>query len=418
VSLNKSLVVGADGKDRSDMLGERGLDGEVADVFVDYKEEAIKAFVNIIELSKTPEVEGEEPPAAAKGKGQEAEPEEKPQKYTTFSQLLEVVGTNRLNNVLATFSLEYAESRGNLNKEQAFFYLALFQYAQSRQDLMGTYLKASTEKHPDVQRMRQCSRIAADFSQFTSPYLPSNFHATKKQLHDASKPVQIVHQFFQLDEMKESLPHSAAYLVLQLSDDEQYIFCGVMAIDKARKVTYHVTKLNLSGVDREALFKMISTLAQNKLTMQKAPITIEEDLVALEKDSNEEITKLLEQLEAFFEPISKDLDGIINPVFDAPEDDADAAQAPAKGGKADAKKDDKKAAKPPAKGKGAADAQLAAYESNLPVPSSGIESLILLIDSKLESLPLESLKVFEGIPVLSRDFNLHMYMQRLKALGH
>lgn len=191
-----------------------------------------------------------------------------------------------------------------------------------------------------------------------------------------------------------------------------------MAIDKARKVTYHVTKLNLSGVDREALFKMISTLAQNKLTMQKAPITIEEDLVALEKDSNEEITKLLEQLEAFFEPISKDLDGIINPVFDAPEDDADAAQAPAKGGKADAKKDDKKAAKPPAKGKGAADAQLAAYESNLPVPSSGIESLILLIDSKLESLPLESLKVFEGIPVLSRDFNLHMYMQRLKALGH
>jgi hypothetical protein len=61
--------------------------------------------------------------------------------------------------------------------------------------------------------------------------------------------------------MKENLPHSAAYLLLQLSDDEQYLFCGVMAISKDRKVTYHVTKLNLSGADRDALFKMITTLA-------------------------------------------------------------------------------------------------------------------------------------------------------------
>lgn len=126
---------------------------------------------------------------------------------------------------------------------------------------MATYLKASTEKHPDVQRLRQCKRITSDFSYFTSPYLPSNFHSTRKQLHESSKPVQIVHQFFQLDEMKENLPHSAAYLLLQLSDDEQYLFCGVMVISKERKISYHITKLNLTGADRDALFKMIATLA-------------------------------------------------------------------------------------------------------------------------------------------------------------
>jgi len=49
VSLNKSLVKEEEGKDRNDMLGEKGLDGEVMDSFVDYKEEAIKAFVGIIE---------------------------------------------------------------------------------------------------------------------------------------------------------------------------------------------------------------------------------------------------------------------------------------------------------------------------------------------------------------------------------
>jgi hypothetical protein len=36
--------------------------------------------------------------------------------------------------------------------------------------------------------------------------------------------------------------------------------------------------MNLPGQDREVLFKIIATLAQNKLTMQKAPITIIEDL--------------------------------------------------------------------------------------------------------------------------------------------
>ena len=94
--------------------------------------------------------------------------------------------------------------------------------------------------------------------------------------------------------MKETLPHSAAYLILQLSDDEQHIFCGLMMINANRKVSYFVSKLNLPGVDREILYKIIATLAQNKLTMQKAPITIIEDLEALEKDSNIEITKMIQ----------------------------------------------------------------------------------------------------------------------------
>ena len=49
---------------------------------------------------------------------------------------------------------------------------------------------------------------------------------------------------------------------------------------------------------------------------------------------------------------------------------------------------------------------------------SGIESIVLFLDSKIQSLPLESLKIFEKIPVIARDFNLHLYMQRLKSLGH
>jgi hypothetical protein len=113
-----------------------------------------------------------------------------------------------------------------------------------------------------------------------------------------------------------------------------------MCINRERKITYHVTKLSLSGADRTTLFAMITTLAHNKLTMQKAPITIEEDLINLERDSNEEISKLIEQLEAFFEPITAQLEPLINPATDAdPDAEAGATASPTKGGKADPKKD-------------------------------------------------------------------------------
>lgn len=33
-------------------------------------------------------------------------------------------------------------------------------------------------------------------------------------------------------------------------------------------------------------------------------------------------------------------------------------------------------------------------------------------------MPFESLRIFDKIPVVARDFNLHLHMQRLKSLGH
>lgn len=44
--------------------------------------------------------------------------------------------------------------------------------------------------------------------------------------------------------------------------------------------------------------------------------------------------------------------------------------------------------------------------------------MVLLIDHRIESLPFETLPAFAKVPVVARDFNLHMYMQRLKTIGH
>lgn len=42
--------------------------------------------------------------------------------------------------------------------------------------------------------------------------------------------------------------------------------------------------------------------------MQKTPITIEEDLIKLEIESERDVTQLINELESYFEPMSANLD--------------------------------------------------------------------------------------------------------------
>ena len=49
---------------------------------------------------------------------------------TTFERMVKLVDSQ--DNVLGSFAVEFAEARANLNKEQAFFYLAMYQYSVSR----------------------------------------------------------------------------------------------------------------------------------------------------------------------------------------------------------------------------------------------------------------------------------------------
>ena len=194
---------------------------------------------------------------------------------------------------------------------------------------------------------------------------------------------------------------------------------------RKEKYVYNVSKVTLSDIMRNKLFEMVERLGQSKIAMQKTPITIEEDLEHLENDAEHDINQLLEDLEAFFEPMTLQLNSIINPAMQHPEEEQSGILGGSVGGKGGlpggANKKDEKKAPPPKQAPKAAAAkggELAAYESNLPLPSSGIESLILLVDHRIESLPIEALQVFAKVPVVARDFNLHMYMNRLKTIGH
>lgn len=44
--------------------------------------------------------------------------------------------------------------------------------------------------------------------------------------------------------------------------------------------------------------------------------------------------------------------------------------------------------------------------------------MVLLVDARIETLPLEALSVFDKVSAVARDFNLHLHMHRLNAVGH
>ena len=66
---------------------------------------------------------------------------------------------------------------------------------------------------------------------------------------------------------------------------------------------------------RVELKSMVEKLATLKTTMQKTPITIEEDLENLEKESEQEISQIIANLEVFFEPVTSAISEIMHPVL-------------------------------------------------------------------------------------------------------
>lgn len=199
-------------------------------MFVDYKEEALKTFVDLLE-----------------GK--------------TEVKLIERLSGQKLDTALSTFALEYAECRGNLNKEQAFFYLALYQFAVSRQFLFDVYLKSANEKHPDILRLRQLEYVKKNFTNYSSPVLPKIYASTEEQIKETSKPLKLLTSFSNIDDLKENLPSQTAFLLLQLSDDKQHLYYGLLYITKDRKFTYFVSKMTFSDFMREKLGTLVERLA-------------------------------------------------------------------------------------------------------------------------------------------------------------
>jgi len=63
----------------------------------------------------------------------------------------------------------------------------------------------------------------------------------------------------------------------------------------------------------QELQDMVQRLASMKTSMQKTPITIDEDLEALERESERELNQILKQMEQFFAPVTEALAELLHP---------------------------------------------------------------------------------------------------------
>ena len=143
--------------------------------------------------------------------------------------------------------------------------------------------------------------------------MPKSYLKTEEEIRETSKPLKLLTSFSTIEDFKENLPSQTAYLILQLSDDRQHLYYGILFITKDRKFNYYISKITFSDYMREKLSNLVERLAIIKNTMQKTPITIEEDLLKLEAESERDIALIMLELESFFEPVTQQLDLIINP---------------------------------------------------------------------------------------------------------
>ena len=84
--------------------------------------------------------------------------------------------------------------RGNVSPEQAFYYLSLFQFIQSRDFLHNIYSTALGPSHDDNLVLRTLKHIESSFSYFTaSPIMPEKtFTAKKKEMEANSQAWKVL----------------------------------------------------------------------------------------------------------------------------------------------------------------------------------------------------------------------------------
>jgi hypothetical protein len=66
------------------------------------------------------------------------------------------------------------------------------------------------------------------FCAFTSPFMPKSFEKIDTELREQSKPYKIISQYYPIEDFKENLPNSSAYLIVQLSEDRQQLYYSIM----------------------------------------------------------------------------------------------------------------------------------------------------------------------------------------------
>lgn len=209
-------------------------------------------------------------------------------------------------------------------------------------------------------------------------------------------------------EVKGLLPNNSACFVMEMTEDKSILYIGLMTLTGGaeRKINYLLKRIVLDTNINGKIDEMIQKIKVLKHTLIKTVIVTKEEMTRMFQEQNDVITKIIYDMENDLPELKEafdEINEIINPnleLLEQQEKEKEAANAKGKKQSAPAKKNDKNA-----------------IASDIPLPTSNIEQIVFLIDTRLSDLPFESLSVFSKIPFKSIDFSMNTFIMRLKTVA-
>ncbi|EAR90704.2 hypothetical protein TTHERM_00705200 (macronuclear) [Tetrahymena thermophila SB210] len=316
------------------------------------------------------------------------------------------------------FCQEFLENLGIHGADKSFEFLAKYQHYQYTEFVVNLAKQAMYGKHKFVSYQRLIKHVYNQAG-----------HLNQEAFKSLTQGFKIWDNIFKTEDYTEIitklLPNGSSYLILQFSNDKRFLYFGFLRISKDRKLEVKLKRKEMKLEDHQTIQKLKLRYNLIKTALVKTPIIQEKDYTSIVNQQEEEYLQILQEIEEFCSFFTDEIGPLIN---SSPELDAQLEQElqqqllqqqqekGAKGAKpaqaAPPKKDNKAAPK-----KGANKDELFEYESPLPPTKTGIESLVLLLDTSLFNLPFEQLSIFKSIPAISRDFSLLQLSKRLKSIG-
>jgi len=279
-------------------------------------------------------------------------------------------------------------------------YLNLYQYAAAKKHLFAALTQAAPSTFKDKLLMNM----------YDSPSLfdlacskPSATTSLMEQRLSSSFAFKILHLTPTWPDMKSLLSPGSAVLTVQMSPDLSRIYIGFICVYKDKSFGWCYMDRGLEVDDRTNLQEMTEQLDKMRLSLQRTPLNVPEDIERLMDQSEQMVIELKDRLDRLLSFVRPSLSLLISPEqpFEPkpPEDPVPGA---------------KKKAPAPAAGKKGTEEKL---ESQLPIPNSGLSTLVLCLDQRLAGLPFEALPWLGCVPIVTVDFSMANYWYRLSALG-
>ena len=281
---------------------------------------------------------------------------------------------------------------------------SLFGLIEYQNQIVKKYLFSVVDKYQLVTSKDWSHRTSYEYSRFLFQYNNNIISclSLNKQINTGLDTLSRLPYYnylsYNTQMTEDQLQPNSSYFSFQMNEDRTILFCSFFYVNSDKKINPNeiiLKRILISNDINKQIDNCINSIKKMKHFLIKSVIVTMEDLKSNQEELSSQIKNSLHFIEDLFGSVLAEIDLIVNP--EIKEEDNNNKDK----NKKEIKKDTKKNKENNTIG-------------NIPLPNSGIESLVLLIDYRFYDLPFEFVYPFKTIPVKSNDFSLSCYTQRTK----